>query len=175
MPTKLIFIQALLLLSVPVASAEVFYAQDEAMEIAFPEADSIETRTFVIEEEELVEIERRARVAIDSKLFTFFVGIKDNEVMGYAAIDSNNVRTYPQTFMVVLDPNGQVETTLILAFHEPPEYLPSEHWLEQMDGKDLESPIRPGDDIAGILGSTLSVRAISSGVRKILALHEVLF
>jgi len=154
--------------------AEVFYAQDEAMKIAFPDVDEVQTKTFILTDEQLTTAERLARTKIDSKLFTFFLGVKDGKVINYAAIDSHNVRTFPETFMAILNPDGSIKSTVILAFHEPSEYLPSAKWLEQVEGKNLDQALKPGDDIAGILGSTLSVTAISQGIRKVLALYSVL-
>lgn len=156
------------------AYAKVFYAKDEALRLAFSQADTVETRTFILKESELQRAQKMARTRIDSKLFTFYIGRKNGQIVGYAAIDWHIVRTLPETFMVVLSPDGQVRTTVILAFHEPPEYLPSERWLRQFREKGLSPELWPGRDIAGILGSTLTVQAITQGVRKVLALFEIL-
>ena len=160
------------ILSVSLANAEVFYAQDEAMKIAFPDADEVKTKTLFIQGSNVEHIQKLSRVKVDSGLFTFFVGYKNGAPTGYAAIGSNIVRTYPQTYMVVLNLDGSVKTTLILAFHEPLDYLPTDKWLEQFKEKDIKESIRPGDDIAGILGSSLSVNAVSAGVRKVLAVYD---
>ena len=160
------------ILSVSLANAEVFYAQDEAMKIAFPDADEVKTKTLFIQGSNVEHIEKLSRAKVDSGLFTFFVAYKNGAPTGYAAIGSNIVRTYPQTYMVVLNPDGSVKTTLILAFHEPLDYLPTDKWLEQFKEKDIKESIRPGDDIAGILGSSLSVNAVSAGVRKVLAVYD---
>ncbi|MFQ5904069.1 MAG: FMN-binding protein [Candidatus Binatia bacterium] len=156
------------------AYPKVFYAKDEALKLAFPEADTVETRTFILKDSELQRAQKMARTRIDSKLFTFYIGRKKGEIVGYAAIDSHIVRTLPETFMVVLSPDGQLRATVILAFHEPLEYLPSERWLKQFRQKELSPELWPGRDIAGILGSTLTVQAITQGVRKVLALFEIL-
>lgn len=159
----------------PAASiSKVFYAKDEALKLAFPEADQVEMRTFFLKDSELQRAQKLARTAIDSKLFTFYVGEKAGSVIGYAAIDAHIVRTLPETFMVVLSPEGEVRMTVILAFHEPPEYLPSERWLEQFRGKELAPELWIGRDIAGIAGSTLSAQAMAQGIRKILALFQLL-
>lgn len=154
--------------------AKVFYAKDEALKLAFPEADQIETRTFIMRDSELQRAQQMARTPIESKLFTFYVGKKKGAIIGYAAIDTHIVRTLPGTFMVVLSPEGQVQTTVVLAFHEPPEYLPSERWLEQFRNKTLSPDLWVGRDIAGIVGSTLTTQAITEGIRKVLTLFEIL-
>ena len=157
---------------ISVANAEVFYAQDEAMKVAFPDADEVKTKTLFIQNSNLKHLQELSRSKIESGLFTFFVGYKNGVIAGYASIGSNVVRTYPQTYMVVLNPDGSVKTTLILAFHEPLDYLPTDNWFEQFKGKSIREPIRPGGDIAGILGSSLSVNAVSAGVRKVLAVYD---
>jgi hypothetical protein len=156
------------------ALCRVFYAKDEALKLAFPDSDRVEMRTFFLRDEELRRAEETARTRIDSKLFTFYVGRKGNGIIGYAAIDTHIVRTLPETFMVVLTPDGKVRTTIILAFHEPSEYLTSERWLRQFQGKEVSPDLRVGREIAGIAGSTLSTQAITQGVRKILALFQIL-
>ena len=154
--------------------AKVFYAKDEALKLAFPNADQVETRTFIMKDSEVQKAEQLARTRIASKLFTFYVGKKAGTIVGYAAIDTHTVRTLPETFMVVLSPEGRVKTTLILAFHEPPEYLASERWLKQFQGKELSSELGVGRGIAGIAGSTLTSHAMAQGIRKVLALFQIL-
>ncbi|MEX0827916.1 MAG: FMN-binding protein [Haliea sp.] len=158
----------------PAALAKVFYAKDEALKLAFPEADRIEMLTFILTEVQLKKAEQMARVRIESKLFTFYIGKKNSEILGYAAIDSHIVRTLPETFMVVLTPEGRVRTTLVLAFYEPLEYAPAERWLGQFRDQKLSPDLWVGREIAGIAGSTLTAQAIIQGVRKVLALFQIL-
>lgn len=162
------------LLSSALSEAKIFYAKDEALNIAFPNADQVETRTFIMKDSEVQKAEQLARTRIESKLFTFYVGKKAGIVIGYAAIDTHTVRTLPEAFMVVLSPEGRVKTTLILAFHEPPEYQASERWLKQFQNKELSPELWVGRDIAGIAGSTLTANAVTQGIRKVLALFEIL-
>ena len=53
------------------ASSEVFYAKDEAMALAFPDVDEIETKTFILTNEQRTNAEKAARTRIDSNLFTY--------------------------------------------------------------------------------------------------------
>ena len=154
--------------------AKVYYAKDEALRLAFPDADSVEPRTFILNDGEVKRGEKLARTRIDSKLFTFYVGWKEGGVTGYAAIESHTVRTLPETILVVLSPEGDVRSIVILAFHEPPDYLPSDRWLSQFEGKESTVKLQPGQDIAGIVGSTLTAQAVSRGVRKVIALFQIL-
>lgn len=162
------------LLSPCFAYAKVFYAKDEALKLAFPDADQVEMRTFFLTNHELARAQQMARTRIESKLFTFYMGKKRGAIIGYAAIDTHIVRTLPETFMVVLSVQGQVRTVVVLAFHEPTEYLPAERWLQQFGEKKISPNLWVGRDIAGIAGSTLTAQAMTQGIRKVLALFEIL-
>jgi hypothetical protein len=156
------------------AAGKVFYSQQEAIELAFPDADRVESRTFVLDEEQAGRVESMARSPLDSRLVRVYTGFRGGQLIGYAMIDVHNVRTLPEAFLVVLSPQGSVRSLRLLAFHEPLEYMPAEGWYGQFGEKSLESPLRLGRDVHGIVGATLSARATTTGVRRALALYEVL-
>ena len=154
------------------AGAEVFASKREALEQAFPGADSIERHTLVLDDAQARAIEKRAHGELESRLATIHTAMRDGRVVGYAIIDVHTVRTFPEAFLVVLDPTGRVASTRILAFYEPPEYRPPERWLAQFEERRLEPSLSLGGSIHGIAGATLSSRAVTNGVRRALALHE---
>jgi len=154
--------------------AKVFYAKEEALRSAFPEADVIDKRTFFLTDDQKKQVETLARTRLDSKLVTLYIGKRGQKPLGYAMIDVHTVRTLPEAVMVVLSLEGRVVSTLILAFYEPLEYLPNERWLTQFDQARLTPDLRVGGRIAGITGATLTTRAMTESVRKVLALYQVL-
>ena len=156
------------------AAAKVFHSRAEALALAFPDADRIEGKTFVLHDEQVEHIQELARAPIESKLVKIYTAIKDGRVLGYAVIDLHDVRTLPEALMVVLTPEGAVRSLRVLAFHEPLEYLPTARWYEQFDRKSRAAPLRLGGDIDGVSGATLSARAATTSVRRALALYEVL-
>lgn len=155
--------------------AEVFYAQDEAIQLAFPQAESVEKKTFVLTDAQKVLAEHKAHASIASHLVTFYLGKKEGQPLGYALIDSRPVRSQNITYLVLINTQARIEKVVVLAFNEPPEYIVSPEWNKQFVDKERTSVLMPGQDIQGIAGSTLSVNAMSEGVRKALALHEILF
>jgi hypothetical protein len=156
------------------AEAKVFHAKSEALQLAFPDADRIETEIFYPTDDQVKRVEQIARTPLDSKLITFHVGHKGEQILGYAFIETHIVRTLPETFLIVVSPAGVVEKLFVLAFYEPQEYLPSDRWLAQFHGKSLGPELSLRGDIHGIAGATLTSRAVTSGVRKVLALFDVL-
>lgn len=154
--------------------AKVFYAKEEAIRAAFPEADAIDKQTFFLTDDQKRQVETLARARLDSKLVTLYMGKRGQKLLGYAMIDVHTVRTLPEAVMVVLSPEGRVNSTLILAFYEPLEYLPNERWLKQFDQRSLTPDLRVGGGIAGITGATLTTRGVTDAVRRALALYQVL-
>lgn len=156
------------------AAAKVFYTQEEALALAFPDAERVEARNWVLTDEQAGRIEELSRAKLDSKLVRAWRGAKGDAILGWALIDVHTVRTQAEAFLVVLTPGGSVRTVRMLAFHEPLDYLPPERWYEQFDGKTRDDPLRVGGDIHGIAGATLSSQAVTRGVRTALALYQVL-
>lgn len=158
----------------PPARAKAFYSREELPKLAFPQADSVTAHDYILTPQQRKEIENRARTALDSDILTVYIGRSAGNVSGYAFVDTRTVRTLPETFLVVLDAGGTVTATHVLAFYEPLEYLPSDRWLGQLNGRRLSDRLRVGDEIAAITGSTLSSNAIVAGVRRALAAYHVL-
>jgi len=156
------------------ARAKVFYARDEALVLAFPNADRTEARNFFLTPEQHSAIETRARAPLESNLVTVYVGYRGDQRVGYAVLDTHVVRTLPETFLVVLTPDGQIANTHLLAFYEPLEYLPGERWVGQFGGKRLGDDLVVGRGVAAITGSTLTSRAVTDGIRRALGIYAVL-
>lgn len=155
------------------SSAKVFYSRSEALEIAFPDADRVEDETVLLEDAQVEAVQALAHSRLESRLVRVYRGYRDSELLGYAFIDVHNVRTLPEAFMVVLSPEGAVRTLRVLAFHEPLEYMPTERWYDQFENASGRSQLRVGRDVHGIVGATLSARATTRGVRRALALYQV--
>jgi hypothetical protein len=153
--------------------AKVLLAKDEALALAFPDAERIEERVVILDEAQKAAVEKRAGSKLESQLWTVHVGWRGGTVLGFAIIDSHVVRTLPEAFMVVLEPDGRVRKVEILAFYEPPEYMPAERWVRQFEGRALDGELALRRAIQGITGATLSAVAMTAGVRRALALFEV--
>lgn len=151
------------------ARGEVFHSRESALRLAFPDADSVQKHELFLSRDEAAAVEREARVRLQSRLVTVYVGTKDGGVTGYAFIETHKVRSLPETIMVVVDPQGRVGGVHMLAFHEPPEYAPAPQWLAQFAGHPLDEELRVRGDIDGITGATLTANALTASVRRLLA------
>ena len=156
------------------ASAEVFFTQKEALALAFPDADRIEKHTFVLTDEQRVEIEKLARSPLDTRLVAIHTAWRGGELLGHAHIDVHTVRTKSEGLIVVLDAAGRVRSVRVLAFYEPLEYLPTERWYARFSGMGGADPLSLGRDVDAVSGATLTARATTEGVRRMLAYHATL-
>jgi len=138
------------------------------------EIQGLDRKTHILKSEEMERIQKRVHQEIESRLVVFQTAYQDDRVIGYAHIDVHVVRTQPEAFLIVLDPDGQVRSVRILAFHEPLDYPPTNSWYAQFAGKTREDRLRIGYDVHGVVGATLSARAAADGVRRMLAYWEVL-
>ena len=163
----------LLLGSAAPLEAGVYHSKEEALAIAFPEAE-VETRTFIINADQAERIEKLARAPLESRILTFYVASRGEEPLGHALIELHTVRTLPEAFMLVITPEGRIRSLFLLAFYEPEEYSPGKRWLEQFVGRGLDAQLSLKGEIHGIAGATLSSRAVTRGVRRALAAYQVL-
>ena len=159
---------------VPSVSAKVFASQRQALAEAFPEATRIERKTWVLRKQDVAALTVLTGESNPTKVVVMHTAYQGDEIVGYAHIDVHQVRTKPEAFMVVLTPTGTVRSVRVLAFHEPLDYLPTERWYSQFDGKTRADALRVGGDVHGVVGATLSARAATDGVRRMLAYWEVL-
>jgi Na+-translocating ferredoxin:NAD+ oxidoreductase RnfG subunit len=156
------------------AAGKVFYSQKEALALAFPDAERVETRTELLGDARARQVERLAQAELPSRLVRFYTGYRGGQVVGHAVIEQHTVRTQPEAFLVVMTPEGALRSIRVLAFYEPEEYLPTPRWLAQFEGRALDDRLRLEGEIHGIAGATLTSRAVTAGVRRALALYRVL-
>lgn len=164
----------LLLVALGDARAVVYFSKEEAFEEAFGAGAAVESIPVFLTDEQVAAIEQKAKAKLESQLFTFYEGRKDGRLLGYAAIESHTVRTQAETLLLVLSPQGQLVKTVMLAFHEPPEYQPPARWMSTLAGKKIDELVM-NYGVDGVSGATLSVRAALDSARKVLAVFQIAF
>lgn len=157
------------------AQAAVFASRQEAVQTVLPDAERIETRMITLTDEQLQQITNLATTEVDSKLLSVAIGYRGDTVVGYAFFDTRPVRTLPGTFLVSVSPTGTVQKVMVVAFHEPEDYLPSPRWLQQFDGKALAPELQVYKGIHAISGATLSSQSVTNAVRKASAAFRIVF
>ena len=156
-------------------SAQVLMTRDEALRLAFPDAE-LERRTAFLTDEEVARAEREAGegVEVDRRVVNYYVATRGCRPVGVAYFDAHRVRTLEEVLMVVVDPDDRIERVEVLRFSEPPDYLAPEGWLDQLDGKALSAELSLKGDVVNMTGATLTSRAVVAAARRVLALHRVI-
>jgi Na+-translocating ferredoxin:NAD+ oxidoreductase RnfG subunit len=155
-----------------VAHAKII-ARDEALKLAFPGAEIRQSMIFLTKDEQN-EASKLAGVPIESGLVARYDALKDQKPVGRAYLDTHIVRTKKESLLIVLSDDGKIRRIEIVAFQEPPEYLPSEKWYEQFEGKSLDPELRLKKEIHPVTGATLTAQASTDASRRVLAIDQVL-
>jgi hypothetical protein len=163
---------ALALAAAP-AAAKVFLTVDEALKLAFPDCQ-VERKTAYLTAEQVQRARELSGVEVPSALVTYSVARRGGQLAGTAWFDTHRVRTLPETLMVVVDPQGRVVRVEVISFREPEEYLPRGIWYEQFRGHGLDRELQLKQGIHQVTGATLTARATTDAVRRVLALHQVI-
>ena len=151
----------------------VLLTKKQAFEIAFPDADEIKKERLWLSKEQTRAIENIFMYKIHETRFTFYTGIKNGKPMGSMLIDNIIGKSFPITFMTVINTDGTVRDVEIMVYREPQGWeVKYKSFRSQFYGKDSSTDSR---DINSITGATLSVNALRSGVYKALAAYKVLY
>jgi Na+-translocating ferredoxin:NAD+ oxidoreductase RnfG subunit len=159
------------------AGAETVYLKpEEALKLAFRGSEEI-----VLDKKTLTASQKRAAekslgATIDRSDWNFYIGKTASRVDGYAVIDHEIGRMDPITFLTAISPQGAVRSVEILVYRESQgSEVHERRFLRQFESKTLSEPVRIGQDIQNISGATLSARAVALGVRRDLAVWNVLY
>jgi hypothetical protein len=155
------------------AGARVLSTVDEALARAFPGA-AIERRTVYLTPGQAARVEALAGSPPSSAIVHPYAARRDGELVGTAYFDTHVVRTLAETVMVVVRPDGAAGRVEVIAFDEPPDYLPRDAWYRQFDGRPLDGELDLRGAIRPVSGATLTAVATTGATRRALALHRVL-
>ncbi|TAH38224.1 MAG: FMN-binding protein [Planctomycetota bacterium] len=152
---------------------KVFLTTEEALKLAFPEC-TVERKTHYLTERQLEEARRLAQAPVASAVVPAYSASRDGKLVGMAYFDTHKLRTQAETLMVVVDPEGRVKRVEVLSFDEPLDYMPKGGWYAQFQGRTLDAELNLKRGIQGVTGASLTARATTEAVRRVLALHQTL-
>jgi len=95
---------------------------------------------------------------------------REGVALGYARVLDVKGKDQPITFLVATDPDLVLKDVDILVYREPyGGEVAYEAWRRQFRGKAPDAPLEVGRDIRSISGATISVNAVTAGVRRAMA------
>lgn len=100
---------------------------------------------------------------------TILRAVRHDSLLGFAAVRDARGKDQPITFLVAVDPAGQVLDLDILVYREAyGGEVAYESWRRQFRGRTAEDSVRIGRPIRNISGATISSNAVTLGVRSAL-------
>jgi hypothetical protein len=171
---RAVLLAALLAASAGALALPVYSSREQALARAFPPPAVTERKAYFLTDAERERASRLAKAKVDSSLVVAYVGRGPKGIVGTAYFDTHTVRTMPETILVTVKPDGNVGEVEVVAFGEPEDYLPRPRWLRLFGGKRLDADLAVGRGLAHVTGATLTTRAISEAVRRVVAIHSVI-
>lgn len=155
------------------ASAQVRMTTGKALKLAFPGCQ-IQRTTVTLDQQKQAEIRKLCGQKLAAAMVFPYLAKRKGKLIGTAWFDVHKVRSKRQLVMVVVDVQQRVQRVEVLAFAEPAKYAAPKRWLRKLD-KQRIGGARPGVEVPRITGATLTVRATTLCVQRVLALHRVVF
>jgi FMN-binding protein len=95
--------------------------------------------------------------------------VRGDSVLGFAVVREVKGKDQPITFLVATDTADRLRDIDILVYREPyGGEVAYDAWRRQFRGKSSSDALQVGRDIRTISGATISVNAVTLGVRKAL-------
>jgi transcriptional regulator of nitric oxide reductase len=95
---------------------------------------------------------------------------RGDSLLGFAAVGNVIGKDQPITFLVAVDPADRLKDVDVLVYREPyGGEVAYDAWRRQFRGKSAADSLRVGREIRTISGATISVHAVTLGVKRLLA------
>jgi len=157
------------------ASANLLISPPAAMQHTFGAQCTVTKKNTLLTAEQAEAVSRTAQVKLETKIYRIYTATLDGKTVGYGILITRKVRQKDAAVLYMITPDGAISSIEIIAFNEPPEYMPQSAYLKQFEGKKESSGLRVGKEIPTISGATLSARNITDGARLALAVFQVVF
>lgn len=167
-----LFLLSFTLLSALSLHAGVLISPQDAILQDYGPNMTIKKKSLLLNKAQAKQVSTQAKAKLTTRIFRTFSIDDDEKRVGHAVLLNGKVRTKNAAVLYLIDTNGTIRAVEIVAFNEPPEYIPASGWIEQFKGKSVKDELRVDRDIPTITGATMSARNIADGARVALALYE---
>ena len=150
-----------------------YLSAEQAARLMFPEAERFEAHDFTLDAAQLQRLGAQG-VRARSARWPVRVAQRAGAALGFVVVDEVVGKFELISYAVGIGLDGAVKQVEVLSYresHGQEVRLPA--WRRQFAGKTAASPLRVGDDIANISGATLSCTHVTEGVRRIVAIVDL--
>ena len=153
--------------------AQLILSPFEALKMNFNENIVIQKKSILISKAQAKEVQQRAKVKLNTKIYKTFKVTQDDKLLGYGILVIQKVRTKTSAILSIISPDGILMAIEIVAFNEPTEYIPSKTWVNTFKDMPLDDTLKLGKKIPNITGATFSARSATDASRIALAIYEL--
>ena len=170
----------LLLPTVVIVAPSSTYAADylnaeQAQKVLFPEADSFIDHTVKLTRDQKNEIKKISGLRQRWDEQAVWRVEKENKLAGWFIVDNVVGKHEFITYGTALSPDGHVIGIEIMSYRETHgDEVREASWREHLKGKTLNDKFKLDKDVPNISGATLSCRNVMDGVKRLLALQQVI-
>ncbi|MBI1394697.1 MAG: FMN-binding protein [Betaproteobacteria bacterium] len=156
------------------AFATEYLTVPQAQKALFPDADRFEDVTVALDAAQIEAIEKLSGMRQRWKKQPVWRAEKAGTTLGWFIVDNVVGKHEFITYAAGITQDGHVAGIEILVYRETHGYeIRNANWRDQFDGKTLSDPFKLDVDIVNISGATLSCRNVTDGVKRLLALQQV--
>ncbi len=121
---------------------------------------------------QITSIEHVARQRFYTDFVYHWSVVANNHTIGYALLDNVKGKSMPITFLVLYDPEGNIQHSVVIKYREAyGGEVGRRQWLDQFSGKNASATY---NEIDAISGATISVQSLTKGIQKLTLLCQVL-
>lgn len=151
------------------ALAAVYLTVEEAQQLIFP-SETLTSTPIILSAAQRDAIQKSSGVPIMPKIQRVW----QSEQGGFLVIDDVIGKHELITYAVGINPDGSLRQVEIMEYREAYGYeIRKKKWLKQFVGKTSAASFQLNRDIKNISGATLSCRHVTEGVKRVMALYEI--
>ncbi len=156
----------------PDGTVHQYLSREEALLEVFPSSVTYVVETITLSDAQIREAEAELYRKIGERTVEVTLCYDaEDRLLGYAVISDEQGKYRPITFIVGIEPHFKVNKVAIMVYREDRGgEVRMPRFLYQYRGKSIDDPLRVNRDIVNISGATISARAITDGVKKVLYL-----
>ncbi len=164
---------SLLIFLISSLNAQLLLSPFDALKMNFNDDIAIEKKSILLSKAQAQTVQKLAKVKLTTKIYKTFKVTQKDSVLGYGVLVIQKVRTKNSAVLSIITPEGTLKNIEIIAFNEPPEYIPSTIWVDRFKGVQLDESLKLGKAIPNISGATFSARSATDASRIALAIYEI--
>lgn len=156
------------------AHSEDFLTVQQAQQVLFPHATVFLDSAISLTDAQRDDIKKIAGVRQRQNVQKAWRAEKNGELVGWFMVDEVIGKHDFITYAVAMTSEGKVLGIEILSYRETHGgQVRQPQWRNHFVGKTLQDTFKLGQDIPNISGATLSCRNVTDGVKRLLAIHQV--